>query len=414
MGRLSMTRPQARRFLLAHQGLWPPHALRGKAGVLEYIRRVGCIQFDPLNVVGSSPELTLQARVADFRPAMLQTLLYQDRQLLDGWDKNMSIYLLEDWPYWGRRRAAALRRLGDDSQPAAAILDQVRQEIEERGPLSSLELDFDEAVDWPWGPTRLARAALDSLYAWDELIIHHRVHTRKVYDLARRHIPHDLLTASDPNETKAAYQDWRVLRRIGGVGLLWDKTGAWMGMSDVDGRERTATLARLVQRGDLLEVAVEGVNALLYMRSEDQPLLESAQDDDGPLPQAAILAPLDNLLWDRRLVETLFGFDYVWEVYKPAHQRRYGYYVLPILYGDRFVARFEPVRDKEDGHLVIKNWWWEPDVNPAPGIGPALARCLDRFAGFAGAHGLRITETALAALGDLAPHVLPGGCCPHP
>ena len=98
MEKLTLTNQQARRFILARQGLWPPYELEGKSGVLSYIRRVGCIQFDPLNIVGRNPELVLQARVSDFRPAMLEELLYEDWKLLDGWDKNMSIYCVEDWP----------------------------------------------------------------------------------------------------------------------------------------------------------------------------------------------------------------------------------------------------------------------------------------------------------------------------
>lgn len=101
---LKLTRREARRVLLAQQGLLPPRALAGKAGIINYIRRVGCIQFDPLNIIGRSPEIVLQARVGDFRPAMLAELLYQDRALLDGWDKMMAIYRTEDWPYFRRQR----------------------------------------------------------------------------------------------------------------------------------------------------------------------------------------------------------------------------------------------------------------------------------------------------------------------
>src|SRR5512136_1978564 len=103
---LHLTKAQARRFILTHQGLWPPSALQGKAGVLDFIRHVGSIQFDPLNIVGHNPELVLQARVADFRPAMLRELLYDERRLVDGWDKMVSIYAVEDWPYFVRQREA--------------------------------------------------------------------------------------------------------------------------------------------------------------------------------------------------------------------------------------------------------------------------------------------------------------------
>ncbi len=141
--------------------------------------RLGCIQFDPLNIVTRSPELVLQARVSDFNPGMLSDLLYQDRLLLDGLDKNMAIYALEDWPYFQRRRKAARQRAGKSHEAVEVILPQVRQEIEARGPLSSLDLDFGRSVDWAWAPTRLARAALESMYLWGELVIHHKVNTRQ-------------------------------------------------------------------------------------------------------------------------------------------------------------------------------------------------------------------------------------------
>jgi uncharacterized protein YcaQ len=408
---VELTKQQARRFILAHQGLWPPYELEGKSGVLNYIRRVGCIQFDPLNIVGRNPELALQARVSDFRPAMLEELLYEDRKLLDGWDKNMSIYCVEDWPCFHRRREAAMRYYGDSSRPATSVLPQVRRAIEERGPLSSIDLDFDQTVDWSWAPTRLARAALESMYAWGELIIHHKVNTRKVYDFASRHIPEELLSASDPNETEEQFHDWYVLRRIGSVGLLWNKAGnAWLGMRGIKSKERTATLTRLLRQSKVVEVRVEDTELPLYMRSEDRTTLDRTLDSDNVPPRAVILAPLDNLLWDRRFVEELFDFYYVWEVYKPVAERRYGYYVLPILYGDRFIARFEPGRDKENGALIIKNWWWESGGTPSKKMQSDLLDCFKRFLAYLGTDGIRMdSETAEQAGLDWLASTATGG-----
>jgi len=388
---LNISNQQARRFILAHQGLWPPYELAGKASVLEYIRHVGCIQFDPLNIVGRNPELVLQARVSAFRPVMLQELLYGDRKLLDGWDKNMSIYCVEDWPYFHRYRERAQRHFGDSSRPATSILPQVRKAIEERGPLSSIDLGFDQIVDWSWAPTRLARAALESMYSWGELIIHHKVNTRKVYDFASRHVPEELLSASDPNETEEQYHDWYVLRRIGSVGLLGNRSGgAWLGIRGIKSRERTAALTRLLRQGKVIEVHVGGMEPPLYMRRQDRMHLDKALDSDGVSPRAVVLAPLDNLLWDRRFVEELFDFHYRWEVYKPIAERRYGYYVLPILYGDRFVARFEPGRDKKSGALIVKNWWWESGVIPSERMQSDLRHCFERFLSYLGANNLQI------------------------
>ena len=386
-----LTNRQARQFLLTHHGLMSGYTLKGKSGVLEYIRRVGCIQFDPLNIAGNNPELVLQARVKDFKPRMLQELLYEDRKLLDGWDKNMSIYCVQDWPYFQRYRGYAVRRFGGDDRPATQIMPQVRAAIEEQGPLSSIDLDFDHSVDWSWAPTRIARAALESMYSWGELVVHHRVHTRKVYDFANRHLPAELLDAIDPNQGEEAYHDWYIYRRVGAVGLLWNRgSDAWLGMLDMKSPQRQAAFKRLSATGKLLEVEVEGIDAPLYIRYEDSKLLESLLGVQSPRKRAVILAALDNLLWDRRFIRTLFGFDYVWEVYKPVAERRFGYYVLPVLYGDRFIGRFEPGRDKESGALVIKNWWWEAGVSMSKTMGMELARCFKRFLRFLGTDHLFI------------------------
>ena len=128
-------------------------------------------------------------------------------------------------------------------------------------------------------------------------------------------------------------------------------------------------------------------------------LLNKTLDSRAPLSRAVIMAPLDNLLWDRRFVKELFDFDYVWEVYKPVAERRYGYYVLPILYGDRFVARFEPGRDKKNGTLIIKKWWWEPGVKQSERMQSDLIHCIERFLNFLGADTLHVENAAIEQAG---------------
>lgn len=392
-GQVKLTNNQARRFILTHHGLGSGYIYKEKSGILDYIRRVGCIQFDPLNIVGNNPELVLQARVMEFKPAMLQELLYEDRKLLDGWDKNMSIYSVGDWPYFQRYRDHAQHRFGGDERPATQIMPQVRSAIEGRGPLSSIDLDFDQNVDWSWAPTRIARAALESMYSWGELVVHHRVHTRKVYDFANRHLPSDLLEAADPNQSDEAYHDWYVYRRVGAVGLLWNRASdAWLGMLGIKSPQRQAAFGRLLATDKLIEVQVENIDSPFYIRHEDRCNLEAINTIHSRRRRAVILAPLDNLLWDRRCIKALFGFDYVWEVYKPVAERRYGYYVLPVLYGDRFIARFEPGRIKDSGALVIKNWWWETGISPSKTMGLELARCIKRFLRFLGTKHLEIDE----------------------
>jgi uncharacterized protein YcaQ len=235
------------------------------------------------------------------------------------------------------------------------------------------------------------------MYFWGELIIHHKVHTRKVYDFTNRHLPQELLQDPDPNRTQSQYYSWYVLRRIASIGMVWNKSGdAWLGITGIKSRERNAAFNRLLKEKKIAEVMVEGLEQPLYIKGEDQTLMEEVRQGKEVTRRAVILAPLDNLLWDRRLIKELFGFDYRWEVYKPEVERQYGYYVLPVLYGDRFIARFEPVRDRKQNILIIKNWWWEPDVLQTSQLHRELDHCFREFARFLGVESIQWSDKALS------------------
>jgi uncharacterized protein len=380
---LTLTKAEGRRFLLAHQHLWPPRRLEGKAGILEYIAHVGCIQYDPIDIVGRNADLVLQARVAGYRPELLEELLYTDRLLWDGWDKVSSIHLAADWPFFGRFRAHMRARWDNPTNPAAQVVPEVRQAIRERGPLSSNDLEHRSTVHWSWGtPARLGRAALETLHAMGELGIHHRFGTRRYFDLIERLLPANVLALPEPNPTDEEYHDWHVRRRVGGLGLALSTGSAeyWLNIHALKGDARKVALTRLALRGDLVAVSLEGVpERTFFLRQTDLPILEAVRGEAAPAPQAALIGPLDNLTWDRELLRRVFDFDYIWEVYKPQEQRKYGYYVLPVLYGDRFVARLDPAFDKRSRTLVIANWWWEEDVRPDDAMEAALAACLTDF-----------------------------------
>jgi uncharacterized protein YcaQ len=281
-----------------------------------------------------------------------------------------------------------------DSNRAEQILSDVYAKIRAEGPLSSIDLEHDEKVSWPWGPTRISRAALESMFWRGDLIIHHRVNTRRIYDLAERHIPHTILSEPDPHSSVEAYHDWHILRRLRGIGLLWARSGeAWLEIIGAKTAERRRSLARLHESRKVLMVDVEGLDVPLYMAAQDRQILDQISDAQSRLSQATIIAPLDNVLWDRSLVRALFSFDYVWEVYKPLLERRFGYYVLPILYGDRFIARFEPGRS-DDGSVLVKKWWWEPDVKPTRAMKQALIRCFRSFLRYLHAPALNVSKAA--------------------
>lgn len=377
---LSITPADARRTLLACQGLYPPRSWKGKKGVKAYLMQVRSIQFDPINVVGRNPDLVLQSRVKDYTPDMLDELLYEERYLVDSWDKMASISLTEDWPFFSRSRERMEEVFGIPSDVVMRLAPRVLEQIRREGPQSSLDFQIERKTDWAWGPTRVARASLEGLYKMGQLGVHHRVNNRRYFDLIENLLPEQILQSDDPNQSLPEYQRWHILRRIGALGLAHPNAGEqWGGMIGVKTARRREIIKELVQEGDLLEIEVEDLpGEKFYLRQSDRKFLDGVEGESLQ-PEAALIAPLDNLLWDRKSVQRLFDFDYVWEVYKPKSKRKFGYYVLPILYGDRFIGRLDPSFDKQSGLLTINNWWWEPGLELDREMTAALLDCLRDF-----------------------------------
>lgn len=388
---MRINQKQAREFLLAYQRLLTPRKICGKEGIYEYIKQVGCIQYDPLDMVGYNSYLVLQSRVENFKAEYLQELLYTDRKLLDGWDKNMSIYSVQDWPYFARYREDEYHQYGKEKTSIDKVLPKVRESLMEKGPLSSIDIKLDTKVKWGWSSTRVARAALESMYFWGELIIHHKVGTRKVYDFSEKQLPSELLSMPDPNTTIEQYFEWYVKRRIGAIGLLWNRSGdAWLGIHWMKSKDRNEAISRLVEKGELIPLEVENIKYTFYIRKEEEALLNEIIKGVKSEPQASFIAALDNLIWDRKLIEELFGFQYKWEVYTPISERKYGYYVLPVLYGDKFIARFEPKYNKKSSILEIINWWWEPDIVVTEEMKKAISHCFKNFLRYLGAKDIQL------------------------
>lgn len=388
---LTLTNKQARQFILLKHGLLGAHKFIGKQGALEFVRQAGCIQFDPVDSCGKNAELTLQSRVKNFTKQTLSELLYTDRSLVDFPDKNLSIFPTEDWPYFQRYRQAA--KDGGRNFPELEELEkQAIEYIRINGAVSSDDLPMQGSIHWHssihwsgvWnGNTNAARAVLEQLYSTGVLIIHHKNGSRKYYDLAEKYLPAQLLDSPDPLPDDFEHKKWRVLRRIGAVGLLWNRpSDAWLNIWDMKSPERIQIFKELLSEGKILAVQVEGISAELYYRAEDHPLLETVLENRDYKPRCEFLAPLDCFLWDRKLIKALFGFEYSWEIYTPAPKRKYGFYVLPILYGDRFAGRIEAVCQSKTNVLLIKNIWYEDGVRQTKKLLSEIDKTLKRFARF--------------------------------
>ncbi|MDQ2941631.1 MAG: winged helix DNA-binding domain-containing protein [Chloroflexota bacterium] len=391
---LSISADGARRFLVRRHLLAPPRALPAEPeSVLAVVDRLGSLQFDPLEVPGArSHDLVLHARIAGYRRAWCEQWLYgPERRLIELYNKSLNILPLSELPHhrisWERnRRHYSLTILHDQAKTVSAILDRIRAD----GPLSTAAFgDHTHAVDWWWAPTRAARAVMEALFVTGVLGIQRREGNRRYYDLIERLVPGKLLARSESEEDAMRH---RLLSRFRAVGLLAGSGQGEIVHGTGTTPERARRTSELVGAGLLTAAEVEGMPATRYLLTEELTVLS----DTRPVPAAVtFLAPLDPLVWDRRQLRSLFAFDYLWEVYVPAAKRRWGYYVLPILFGDRFVGRIEPRYERSSRRLRILGIWFETGFEPMeePSFLPALSDAVEAYRSFVAAETITWPRT---------------------
>jgi len=395
-------RAVARRFLVLRHLLAPPRSLPAEPGsVLRVIDRVGSLQFDPLEIAGRNHDLVLLARVRDYRREWTDRWLYRDRVLYETYNKQLSIVPTAELPWyrltWDRNHAEHSGGAFDEHAP---LVEELLTRIRDTGPLQPRDLGPRAAIDWYWRPTNQVRAVLEALAQAGVLGIARREGNLRVYDLVERLFPAELLARRVPEREQRRH---RLLSRYRGGGLLGTGGQAelWSG-SGRNSTERTELRAELVANGEIVPVTVDGIKGERFVVAGELPILDDAvrevaagEQPGGVDPGVAFLAPLDPLCWDRDLLRRLFDFDYVWEVYVPAAKRRWGYYVLPILYGDRLVGRIEPRIERRARTLRIAGLWWETGFDPLAdsSFAPAFAEALEAHRAFGGVDRIALPRT---------------------
>ncbi|HEX2427583.1 MAG TPA: crosslink repair DNA glycosylase YcaQ family protein [Gaiellaceae bacterium] len=386
---MTVTAEAARRFLVARHGLAPARSLDGgRDAVLDVFRRWGSIQFDPLAVAGRNHDLVLHARVAEYDPSWCDDL-YERREIFEAHNKGLSLVSVGEYPWfrgtWSRHAA---RVLAENAEVAALVLERIRSE----GPLSSLDFETERGTttDWFGLPTNTVRAVLEAYAVTGVLGLARRDGNRRYYDVAERLLPAEVLAREIPLEEQLRH---KMLSRYRAHGLLGASPGAdifgGLGPAKPDPRYpgypgRTALREELIASGELVPVDVENVRGKrLVLRSE----LDLLERPPEPPPTVAFLPPFDPLVWDRSLLGSLFDFEYVWELFVPPAKRRWGWYVLPILFGDRLVGRIEPRIDRAGGRVEVVDVWWESGFSPrrAAGFVDAMRDALRAYLRFAGA-----------------------------
>jgi uncharacterized protein YcaQ len=390
-----------RHFLAPPRGL-PPEP----ASVMRVVDRLGSLQFDPLEVTGRNHDLVLAARIDGYQRAWADDLLYGSRTLYETYNKGLSIVPTRELPWyriaWDLSHADHTGAAFDEHAPLVEeLLDRIRTD----GPLSSSDFAPRAAIEWYWRPTNQVRAILEALAEAGILGFARREGNRRIYDLAERLFPAELLAVRYPEREQRRH---KLLSRYRAHGLLGRSGSAeiWTGVVNTkreakrpDEPTRAELLAELVESGALVPVTIEGVRGDRFVLAEETAILEAAatstREDGGSSPGVAFLAPLDPFVWDRDFLRSLHGFDYVWEVYVPGPKRRWGYYVLPILFGDRLVGRIEPRLERRAGTLDVIDVWWEDGFDPlaTDGFVAAMVEALEELARFGGVDRVALPRT---------------------
>jgi uncharacterized protein YcaQ len=417
---LTIDRATARRFLVRRHLLAPARALPPDPdSVRVVVERLGSLQFDPLDVTGRNHDLVLAARIDGYQRAWTDALLYGERWLYETYNKGLSLVPTAELP-WYRITWDAHRTSHDAGafRDHADLVAELLARIDRDGPLSPTDLEPRAAIDWYWRPTNPVRAILEALAEAGVLGLARREGNRRIYDRVERLFPAALLAVRHPEATQRRH---KLLSRYRAHGLLGATGQAEVFLGTGAGGANRRTLREaLVTSGDLVPVEVDGVRGTRYVLGGELDALAAAERSvaagDPAAQSVAFLAPLDPFVWDRDLLRTLFGFDYVWEVYVPAARRRWGYYVLPLLWGDRLVGRIEPRIDRPTRTLSVLELWWEAGVEVVdePGFADAFVDALLAHARFLGADRVSWPRTARhRALGrSVKARLGPGGRVP--
>lgn len=369
-----LSRAEARRLLVSHHGLNRSLG-RGARGTRAVLERLRCIQLDPLDVIGTNADLVVMARVEGVARGDVWRHLFP-KHAFEHFAKERCILPASAFPAYRRQGHAAQApwwRHGEREQRVPPrVLKTVLDEIGERGPVTAAELTDHgrvEAIDWSgWkGTSKATSMALEILWTRCDVVVAGRTESgAKLYDIPERALA-DLPPPPDD------FARWALRERVTAAGLLTRAGGSmWSMLSNV---RTSPVVEEMIEAGELVEVALED-SPRRYLAIPDF-LARRRVTYDG---RVRILGPLDPLLWDRGLIRHVFGFDYVWEVYKPARQRKWGWYVCPLLHRDALVGRLEG--RVERGVLLIKKLWLDADVD--------VTAALERHALLCGAEKVRM------------------------
>jgi len=407
MSKLRTITPQsARRLAISRQRLVDPRPAPTRQGIIKLFQDIGCVQIDPLRAVERTQLLVLWSRLGRFDPADLEALLTSERRLFEYWAHAASIVMMDDYPLYQVHMRHWL--VGDEAWQKRTLVwleenDELRRTIlstlGQNGPLSSRDFKDNSQKSWEssgWTSGQNVGLMLNSLWRLGQIMVNHRQGLNKYWDLSARVLP-----AWAPRQEmawpEAVYQAAQRSLRALGVARPGDieqhfTRQRYHGLSD--------TLDRLEAQALVfpIEIIDQGQTwpGRWLIHAADLPLLDQIEAGDWQ-PRTTLLSPFDNLICDRDRSELLFDFHFRIEIYVPAAKRQYGYYVMPILHGDRLIGRIDPKMDRKKKQLQVNALYSEPGFVPDVETTWAVAQAIEDLATFLGAKDVEYSNKAIAA-----------------
>ena len=391
-----------RRLALVKQHLAGQPPANDAAGILALVRDLGCVQLDPISAVARSHQLVVWSRVGRYDLDHLDQLLWRDRSLFEYWAHAASIVPTADYPIHQHlmRHYATDQATGQISQRYVNWLAEnqglkrhILQQIRRHGPIPSRDLEAENKVSAGWYSTgwtsgRDVSQMLDYLWTKGKIMVAGRSGTlrEKLWDISERCLPDWTLreTLTAPQVTYRAAQT--AVKALGVASALQIKRHYVRGRYE----DLPQVMKQLVRDGRLEPVHVADQKGEWFIHTDDVPLLD--QLDAVDISRTTLLSPFDNLICDRARTTQLFNFDFRIEIYTPPAKRKFGYYVLPILHGDRLIGRIDPKFDREHGRLHIHAVHAEADAPLDRATARSIRGAIENLATFLGASDIHFTH----------------------
>ncbi len=388
---LRLSLPAARALLLAAQGLDRRPLRATKADVLDAIRRMGVLQIDTIHVVARSPYLVLWSRLGNYDPAWLEQLL-EEGALFEYWAHEAAFVPIEDYHLFRHRMidAGALGWKYSHEWVAEhrAVVDRVLAHIRDHGAVRSADFERTDGGKGGWWGWKPEKRALEMLFTSGELMVSHREHFQRVYDLRERVLPGWDDRGLPSAETAHRQLVAKAAKALGIATEAWIADYYRMRRSEV-----AQLLPSLVADGTLRAAEIVGIAPSAYVHTENLKLAESAAAGKLKPTRTVLLSPFDPVVWDRKRAEELFGFEYRIECYTPAPKRKYGYFTLPVLRRGKLIGRLDPKAHRKDGIFEVKALHLEPGVSVSAPLTRDLAQAIQECASWHGTPKVRLRRT---------------------